>query len=549
LSLARNEKEPLQLALRSPREIAALRVEAGPLVGPRGAKLDDVTVNVVGYVPMDYPTNYYSLDVPAWQRKIPRQSPACDGWAGLWPDPLLPQSELCLPAQSTRSVWITVAAPQTAVAGDYAGRVRLVAGGKTLAELPLKVHVWDFTLPDENHLKAIYDVRPTGRGNPWGGPPEEVHRQMTEFLAARRLCPDKVWPSPKIRYANGRVEADFTEFDRAADYYFNTLKIKHSYTPDCFYLFGWGHPPAAKFGEAPYPGEFPFEGADRSKLRPEFQQAYQACLRTFWNHVKEKGWQDRFTLYISDEPFYTKPHIQAQMQAICAMIRAVDPQIPIYSSTWHHVPEWDGSLTVWGAGHYGVFPVEQMTAVRARGARLWFTTDGQMCTDTPYCAVERLLPHYCFKYQAEAYEFWGATWLTYDPYHFGWHSFIYQSSEPGKSSWVRYPNGDGFLIYPGRPINCPGLVSSIRLEQAREGMEDYEYLYLLRGLVGQAKQAGRDVAAAEKVLAAAAALVEIPNAGGRYSSKILPDPQAVYDLRSRLAGAIEATGRSRGTTK
>ncbi len=113
-----------------------------------------------------------------------------------------------------------------------------------------------------------------------------------------------------------------------------------------------------------------------------------------------------------------------------------------------------------------------------------------MCTDTPYCAVERLLPHYCFKYGAEAYEFWGVAWHTYDPYRFGWHAFIYQSSEPGESYWVRYPNGDGFLLYPGQPIGHAGPVSSIRLEQAREGVEDYEYLLPLEEPDG-GRQVGR----------------------------------------------------------
>lgn len=86
-------------------------------------------------------------------------------------------------------------------------------------------------------------------------------------------------------------------------------------------------------------------------------------------------------------------------------------------------------------------------------------------------------------------------------------------------------------------------MSSIRLEQAREGVEDYEYLYLLRQRIAEARRAGRDVGPAEKALAAAADLVPIPNAGGRYSSKVLPNPDAVPEVRSRLAEAIERLGR------
>ena len=262
-------------------------------------------------------------------------------------------------------------------------------------------------------------------------------------------------------------------------------------------------------------------------------------LRLFWNHLKEKGWDKKVVLYISDEPFDRHAHIQEQMKALCDMIHEVDANIPVYCSTWKHVPEWDGYLDVWGIGHDGRVSAEKMSELRSAGDRLWFTTDGQMCTDTPYCAVERLLPHYCFKYGVEAYEFWGLAWLTYDPFRFGWHSYIRQTSEPGNTYWVRYPNGDGFLLYPGAASGDDGLISSVRLEQAREGVEDYEYLYLLRQLVAQRKAAGKDTAAGERALESAAELVEIPNAGGCQSTKILPEPRQLYEVRRRVAAAIE----------
>ena len=231
------------------------------------------------------------------------------------------------------------------------------------------------------------------------------------------------------------------------------------------------------------------------------------------------------------------------MKALCDMIHEVDPNIPIYSSTWRHVPDWDGYLDVWGIGHYGVVPTEKIAQLRAAGDRVWFTTDGQMCTDTPYCAVERLLPHYCFKYGAEAYEFWGVGWLTYNPYRFGWHSYIHQSDQPGSSYWVRYPNGDGFLLYPGKPIGQEATVRSIRFDQAREGVEDYEYLNLLKGGIERAKAAGRDASEAEEVLREAQQLVVIPNAGGRYSTRILADPRVIDATKRRLAEAIQLLGR------
>jgi acetone carboxylase gamma subunit len=541
LTAARHEREPLQVALRSPQALGQVTVEVEAPVSATGARLTDITMGVVGYVPIDNKTNYYNSKSPAWQRKFPVGGSASDGWPGWWPDPILPRQSFDLAANSTQPVWVTVAVPKEAVPGDYSGKIRFSAAGKPVAELPFTVHVWDFTLPDEMHLKAIYDCRQNSAV--WQVPGQsaaETRREFWRFMAEHRLCPDTIRPEPSIRYQDGQVIADFAAFDQAAAYYFDELKLPHAYTPWLFYGFGWGHPPAERFGQAPYEGKSPYEGVDRRVLRPEFKQAYQACLKVYWEHLKAKGWERQCVLYISDEPFDGKAQIREQMKALCEMIHEVDPAIPIYSSTWHHQPEWDGYLNIWGIGHYGVVPVEKLAQLKQDGARIWWTTDGQMCTDTPYCAVERLLPHYCFKYGAEAYEFWGIDWLTYDPYEFGWHSYIQQSSQPGESSFVRYPNGDGFLAYPGSPIGHPGPVTSVRLEQAREGCEDYEYLYLLRQRIAAVKATGRDTTAAEKALAEAQELVSIPNAGGRFSTRVLPDPDAVLAVKERLAGALEA---------
>ena len=542
ISLARNEKEPLQIAVRSTLAMDGVRVVVDPPVGPNGATLDDIDVGVVGYVPVDYPTGYYHTRTDRWRVKYPNTPPICDGWPGLWPDPIVPTDLLNLKPGKTQPVWITFGANESTPPGTYRGTVRLIASGKKIvAELPFEVHVWNFTLPKESHVKAIYDIRTGPAGAQiWGEKDfQGVYEKLLPFMAERRLCSDKVNPRPKIEWKDGRVVADFTEFDKAAKRYFDELGMKHSYTPWDFYLFGWGHRPGKKFGEAPYPGEYPYEGADWSKLRPEYKQRYQACLKVFWDHITEKGWADRFVLYISDEPFYTKENILTQMKALCDMIHEVNPNIPIYSSTWHYVPGWKESLDIWGISHFGYVSPERIAKIQKDGSKVWFTTDGQMCLDTPYCAVERLLPHYCFKYGAEAYEFWGVSWLTYNPFEFGMHSYIHQTMSPEEWYWVRYPNGDGYLIYPGTPLGIDGPISTIRLEQAREGVEDYEYLYLLRQLIQEKGPTQPATAKSREVLREATQLVKIPNAGGRYSSKILPNPDAVFEIKQKVAQAIE----------
>jgi hypothetical protein len=120
----------------------------------------------------------------------------------------------------------------------------------------------------------------------------------------------------------------------------------------------------------------------------------------------------------------------------------------------------------------------------------------------------------------------------------GWHQFIRQSDEGKKYYWVRYPDGDGFLAYPGKPVGVDGPVSTIRLEQIRQGLEDYEALALLAELAAKAKQAGRAAPAAERALALARDLVTIPNAGGLRSTEILPDPDRIPAVRKAVNAAL-----------
>lgn len=541
ITAARNDVEPLQIALRAPEELTGLRVEVEAAADEAGRALPEPEVAVVGYVPVDHATSYYSSQSPPWHRKFPTTPGRCDGWAGWWPDPLRPTDRLDLPARTTRAAWLSVSVPDDAPAGDYRGTVRITRDGETLLEVPYTVHVWDFALPETNHVSAIYDAR--AHGGQWlgeGETREEQFGKLWRLMAERRVCTHRVWPDPLFRLEDGEVVADFTEFDAAAEYYFDELGFTHSYAPGWFYCFGWGHPPGTKLGEAPYEGDYPYEDADRSELRPEYRRVYQDALRLFWEHITERGWAERFVLYISDEPWFSRrEYIVDQMQALCDMIHEVSEDIPIYSSTWSYEPRWQDALDVWGVGHYGRVSEEELATIKASGDRIWWTTDGQMCIDTPFCAIERLLPHYCLKYGADAYEFWGIDWLTWDPWEYGWHSYIHQSGEPGESRWVRYPNGDGYLAYPGEPVGRDGPVTSVRLENAREGVEDYEYLYLLRDLVARSREAGVDVAEGEAALELAAHLVDMPSAGGRYSTQILPDPHAVMRVKEAAAQAIE----------
>ena len=562
VSAARNETEPLQIALRSPYDCRNLRIEVTDPVNSAGQKLDNVSVNIVGYVPIDYPSNYYEKKVPYWYLKYPTESIGSDGWSGFWPDPLLPLKAIDLKANTTQPVWIEVTIPEEAAGGDYESKIMLFRNDTLVNNIPWSVHVWNFSLPARNSFGALYDYRSVHR-MPETEPPliskdadrNELRNMYLSLMAKHRISSGEINPVPEVKFQNGIVKIDFTQYDKAASYYFDELKNPIAYLPvRIFYLFGWAFPPAEKFNEKPYPGEFPYAEADRSVLRPEYKKAYQLVLKTFWDHLKEKGWADRYILYLSDEPHEAdntgkSDNIRKQMKALCDMVHEVDPKIPVYVSTWWYRPEWQGYIDVWGLGFngegdYGHYvTAEDMKKITSSGGRIWYTTDGNFCTETPYLALERLLPWFGYKYGAEAYEFWGVNWLTYNPFKFGWHSYIFESQAPGEESWKRYPNGDGYIIYPGNPIGQNDLVGSIRLKQVREGAEDYEYFSMLDRLIKMSDAESPEVKKAREALKRALDLVNIPCSMGRYSTKILKTPGEVLEIREQIGESIESLVR------
>lgn len=580
VTMAKNEQEAIQFALRFAKD-QVCSVDLSAACSTDGKTTLPTELFAVSYVPVNYKTNYYRNVSYRWLRKVPTVKGSSDGWCGFWPDPLIPlvpnqpgkeipavedfwndslqvhtlgnAGFVAFQAEQTRALWLLVSTTKTTPAGKYSGKITLKNAQKqVVAEIPYTVEVLDFAIPDEPACGAIYDIRPTHLEYWNAKDASKLQNQLMEFMAKKRISPDKLPVRMDLKYDSktGTATTDWTEFDRVATQYFDVWKIPYAYLPGPFYCFGWGKPMGNMDGEKPYEGEYPYEGADRSQIRPEYKKIYQAKLRAIWNHVKEKGWADRFVLYISDEPFYSMPEIIEQMKACCEMIHEVDAEIPIYSSTWRHVPQWDGYLDVWGVGHFGAVPEEQLQKSKARGDRIWWTTDGHMCLDTPYCAIERLLPYWCVKYGADAYEFWGVSWFTYNPYEYGWHSFIHQSDRPGVEYYVLYPNGDGYLLYPDKALGTDQIISSVRLEQAREGVEDAAYLKRLKKEIervstcGQlSRQERKTLENAERTWSRALDLVSIPSAGGRYSSRYLPYPEEVDEVKTLVGKWIVALER------
>jgi hypothetical protein len=142
LEAARAESEPAQLVLLPDRDDRLASAIVSDLTGPAGAVIPAaaVTVREVAYVKITEPTDYASFT----------------GWM---PDPLpLLGTSLSLAAGIQQPLWLTVRVPAEAVPGDYNGALRLNFGVAQPVEIPLALHVWNFALPREHHLRTAYGM-------------------------------------------------------------------------------------------------------------------------------------------------------------------------------------------------------------------------------------------------------------------------------------------------------------------------------------------------------------------------------------------------------
>ena len=95
-------------------------------------------------------------------------------------------------------------------------------------------------------------------------------------------------------------------------------------------------------------------------------------------------------------------------------------------------------------------------------------------------------------------------------------------------------NGDGQLLYPG-PNRRP--LSSIRLENFRDGAEDYEYFWLLRDAVARLKKA--DAAKHQALIAESERALAVDDAVVKDLTHFTEDPQVLRQARAAIARLIE----------
>ena len=449
VSLARNEYESFQLAiLPFGKDLKHLSIEVSDLKAQSGRILskNNIELALVDYNYIDWQAQYVTK------------------YKGWHPDPLIPYTtavtingnDVCRP------VWITIYAPAGTQPGEYTGTVTLNASGMKKVTATITCRVWDFDLPVESHLKThswdelqnysdFYNMKEF---------PVDWYLRYCNLLLKNRFNPGSAGVNYVSQIPDSKGEYDFSKVEKVLSYCidrglsrFSIMQMKKGlYTPE------------------------------------EAEQAYK-FVGAYAKFLRQKGWLDKALIELWDEPTDLEwPYIKERAERL----KKIDPGLKL------QLFAEGGPYNFWEkeTDQYGLNKLIDMWApincvespeTQANGGEIWayFATLARESAPNFYidcpAIYQRSIAWYSWMYGLDCFEHWGSNYF--------WRNV--KAGKPMDQKWPNiswdsrtyyYFNGEGQLVYPG-PDGVP--YSSIRLENFREGMEDYEYLFKLKDLISK----------------------------------------------------------------
>ncbi|MDA2931396.1 DUF4091 domain-containing protein [Acidobacteria bacterium AH-259-O06] len=480
LLVARNGHTSLQVLVRSDRDLSQfLAVVADPTHNTSRLQAE---LRHVGYVPVD------SNPAGSPPDEILRPAPS------EFPDPLYKKLPSQLKANRTEALWIEVYAAENVEPGDYTGEVTLFADGRLQKTLSFDVRVMEASVPAEqklkvtnwfnmsqSHLAKYYslDENPEVYWAVLGN----IGRVMAEHKQNVILTPVSSLAEPSLK--RSQIRFDFSKLDRWVKTFqdaglIGTIEGGHLLTRSKGY-----YSPVVVPSWVVEDGEIVRKNLDPNDPRAE---AYlNSFLPTLYDHLKKKGWLDIYLQHVLDEPHEHEIPIYERYAGIT---RTHLPGVPTIDAV--HLEEDTGFLkkfcNVW-VPVLGSFDkkLDYLNRHLEEGGDVWYYTCIQpqgryLNRFIDYSLLKVRLLHWLnHRHNLRGFLHYGGNWWSDEPF-----TNVQPIINDGRTL---LPAGDSAIVYPDPENNS--VLSSVRLEVMREGIEDYELLAAL---------AAKDPAKAEELV-------------------------------------------------
>ncbi|MBF0483974.1 MAG: DUF4091 domain-containing protein [Candidatus Omnitrophica bacterium] len=488
IALAKNESEHFQVVIKNGKDpLKGIQIEVSDLISSDGVvkiSSKNFLVRTVGYVPTE--KSYYPVKR-----------------GGEWPDPLLPTMPDEIASGDAQPFWITLRTDKNTQAGEYKGEVIVHVAGSADVRLSINVKVFDFVLPRFNHLRTAFDFYPhiTKKWYPQKDQESDQAYQSRlddlndQFLV--EIVKHRMDPVLNIDPTNN---VDLGKVDR-------------------YRMFGLSNFAIGKKGGT-FDNNWPKTDEDIEALLPLYRQYGEllALNKLFPYHY----------IYTWDEGEIGNPLVPK----IASMIHRAHPKLKnmaCYHGFWDPAkyPDWGKDIDIWCFG-ISDYNEKQFKKLVELGKEMWVYVSGPSSDGAPNLALDfdsidyRILPWMCWKYNIKGFLYWCVNWWpNVDPF---------QSAK--NTDWEQ--NGNGLLFYPGQD----GPVMSIRTEIWQDGMEDYEYLVMLKKILDERMQ--KDAAfVSSSIYKEANELLNIEPAFISTFQSFNKDSQYLYSRRYIIAQKIE----------
>lgn len=512
ISAARNEFEPFQVIVRAEnRSLRGVDVDLSDFLSDRGNRIscrENCTIYRELYISISRPSGLY-------------------GSTGEWPDALIPKVDryagerrnafpFDIAENRNQPIWIDVYVPTVTPPGVYSAYLSVQAQGEQTTRIPVHLTVWSFALRSTSSIRNSFGVwgsaLPCAHGSSFTGDRlDALMRLYSKAMLWHRLSDsamlgDGSWQPVPLTYPSPE----------------NLARLQRD----------WG----GFFDGTALPN-----GAKVTAIIPD----YLMCRGTFCRadvleFFSSAGWLNRVAVYLPDEPNLADPGVLQQTQSIGDEVHQKGYGLRTmlthgYSSLVdRQVDDWVVPLPTLqnsfdDGSYWSVYGPEI-----ARGKEVWLYqacfTHG--CWGPSAEASSMDWPDYMIDMQGvkNRIQDW-VNWKLRAQGELYWCvNYRYYSGDPYEDQFMFGGNGDGNLLYPGTPDRIGGVtdipIESIRLKLKREGLEDYEYLSLLK-VNGAESFADFEVA---KIVQSAAQWEH--------------DPALLYRVRAEIAAQIESLRRA-----
>ncbi|WP_163566548.1 DUF4091 domain-containing protein [Fodinicola feengrottensis] len=556
LDTAKNDYEAGQVVLRMDRAFSIDGLSFSDLrAGGRTIAASNVSYNYVGYEYLNHSSVFGTQEVYPLTRSGP----------GDFPDRLLNDHRISVPANTTQSVWVRVYVPATAAAGIYRGRVT-VRTNRGDYSVPISADVRNVTIPSSQQGDFTNVLWQLFTGNisydEGAGDTVQLYYKFARYSDQWWHLIDNVAEVMK-RYRTNELSVPVvrllidggSKVDASGDYSFNWSRFDQ--VVERFMQHGGvkrlqGFWQSGRHGPNPpwyteVIGKDPATGAavrsfpeTDSAVTDRWVAQYIPALKA---HIQAKGWASIFQMQITDEP--QSADDEAHWKAMNTKIRAQWPDVRIGDATFdepvasHLAPLED--VMIPEELNYDNSP-QVYDALRAKGKELWLYNCVIPVGDYLNRFIDqpewdqRLTMDYAYSKGMTGYLHWAMNNWQYD--------IDSQSTK-----------GDGFIVRPD--VANDTVEVSPRYESLRDGIEDWEVLNILgktqpglaKDLAASLAQSSRQYTFDTGYMQRVRALI-LDAAGGKPLTGLVsaPGPQVDLHRQAQVDGVLLHWGSADGKT-